>query len=196
MRADRARTNAARPRSRRGRLIGAGLAALVLLIGAVDCYRFDDRAFADGYVAVSGGEVEVSLTGTHAPGGEARGSPYHVMVRYLTRDSTLVQAEVVSVTIRPATGGTPVTLRADSAEHFRPADDIGWRSTTSPVPGGDRFAAFLVGVVPLDYEDHVATGRLRLTNTAGGREVPFTATLRTRRVREIRSHVGDVAGSV
>lgn len=192
----RTRTRFIRPRNRRGRVIGASLLALLLLVGAADCYRFDDRAFADAYVRVDGGEVEVSLTGNFGPGGADRGSPYEVMVRYLTRDSAVVLAEVASLSLRAAEGGTPVLLRSDSAERFRPGDGIGWASTNVPVPGGDRFAAFLLGTVPLAYGDHVASGRLRLTDRAGVRDVPFSATLRPRRTRELRSRFWDAAGSV
>lgn len=186
------------PRRRRGRIIGYGLLALVLLVGARDCYRFDDRAYADAYLPAAGGEVEVSLTGSYGGNDTYRGSPYALMVRYLAPDSTFERAEVVSLSVRDAGGGATAGVRADSAEQLRriALGSYYWKSRSTPVAAGGFALAFRIQGIPLEYRDQIVSGRLRLTGSEGVREIPFTATLRTERRQALRSRFWDAASSI
>jgi hypothetical protein len=187
-----------RPVPKPGKVIGWTLAVMVTLIGAADCYRYEDRAFEDAYLRAAGGEVEVSLTGTHSPGGTDSGSPYNLMVRYLAPDSAFLRAELVSLSIHGVDGSNPVTVRADSAEHLGriPAGIYYWKSTSTPVAGGSFAVALRKEGIPLEYSDKVVTGRLRLVGSDEVREIPFRVTLRTRHDQELRSRFWDVASSV
>jgi hypothetical protein len=188
-----------RPLPKPGKVIGLTLAVMVTLIGAVDCYRYDDRAFEDAYLRAAGGEVEVSLTGTRTPGGKDLGSPYSLMVRYLAPDSAFLRAELVSLSIHGVDGSNPVTVRADSADHHLrriPAGIHYWKSTSTPVAGGNFAVALWKEGIPLEYSDKVVTGRLRLVGSDEVREIPFRVILRTRHDQEMRSRFWDVASSV
>ena len=198
MKSDSPGRNFVRPRSRRWRGIGGGLLALFLLIGAADCYRFEDRAYADAYLPAAGSEVEVSLTGSWSDDGTGLGSPYDLMVRYLAPDSTFERAELVSVTLRDAAGGTGVELRTDSVRNLRriTAGSYFWKSRSTPVAAGNFALAFRVEGLPLEYRDRVVSGRLRLVGAKGVREVPFTAPLRTQRRQELRSRFWTVVSGV
>lgn len=186
-----------RPR-RRWKVIGGSVIALVLLVGAVDCYRYDEHAYEDVYVRGAGGEIEVSLTGSHGREQTRPGGPYDLMVRYLAPDSTFERAELVSVTVRGADGGKPMDVRADSAQHLRRITSGGyfWKTASAPVANGNFAVALRMEGIPLEYGDQVVAGTLRLTGAAGVHEVPFTATLRTRPHSEMRSRFWDAFGSV
>ncbi len=197
MRSDREGRNFIRPKSHRWKVIGGGLLALILLAGARDCYRFDDRAYADAYLPAAGGEIKVSLRGAYSGKGEERGSPYDFLVSYLSPDSTFERAELVSLSVRDAAGGKPVPVRADSAEHLRrTGSSYYWKSMNTPVADGNFAFGFRIPEIPLEYRDQVVSGRLRLIGAEGVREIPFTATLRTEPRQEMRSYFWDVVSGV
>ncbi len=190
---DRTGRSSIRPKRRRWTIIGCGLLALVLLFGARDCYRFDDFAYTRAYFPAGGGEAEVSLIGSLRGSSTALASPYLLLIRYLTPDSTFERAELVSFVIRDAAGGDPMELKADSAAYLhrvQPGNHY-WKSMDAPVADQNFAFMFRFMDIPLEYRDQVVSGQLRLIGSGGVREVPFTATLRTAHEQELRSRLWD-----